>query len=108
MIPSYNILKTVEFLQEVLGFSEYANFTDYVILGMNNLTIHILHAGPDTGEMSCYLEVDNVDAAWEKIRDKMNDIEHKAPFLRDYGMKEIHLVVPETKTLLFIGQMVKN
>jgi hypothetical protein len=106
MIPSFNIPETVSFLRDTLGFTIHADFTDYVILIMDNLTVHVLHAGKNIGEMEFYLEVDDLNAAWEGIKDKLGDIVHKAPFVRDYGMKEIHLIIPATKTLLFIGQVI--
>jgi hypothetical protein len=106
MIPSFNIRKTVSFFQDFLDFTIQADFDDYVILIKNNLTIHILHAGTDIGEMEFYLEVDNIDTVWEKLKDNLAEIQHKSPFERDYGMREIHLLIPETKTLLFIGQLI--
>lgn len=106
MIPSFDIPKTVSFLKDVLGFKIYADYTDYVILMMDNLTVHVLHAGKNIGEMEFYLEVDDLSAVWEEISDKLDNIVHKAPFVRDYGMKEIHLIIPDTKTLLFIGQII--
>ncbi len=30
----------------------------------------------------------------------------RAPFDREYGMREMHVIIPETKTLLFIGQAI--
>lgn len=106
MIPSFDIPKTVSFMQNILGFSVHADFTDYVILIMNNLTVHVLHAGKEIGQMELYLEVDDLNSVWEKIKDNLSGIEYKGPFDRDYGMKEIHIIIPETKTLLFIGQQI--
>jgi len=37
----------------------------------------------------------------------LKDIKHKAPFDREYGMREVHVIIPETKTLLFIGQRIE-
>ena len=79
----------------------------YVILHKDNLTVHILRAGTDIGEMEFYLEVDNLDKLWEDIKDKLEGIKFKAPFGSEYGMRETHLAIPETKTLLFIGQEIK-
>ena len=107
MIPSYNIAETVLFFQDLLGFSTWMNTGTYSILQKNNNTIHILPAG-DIGEMEFYLQVDDVDALWASIIDKLDGIKHKAPFNREYGMREIHLVIPYTKTLLFIGQVIGN
>jgi hypothetical protein len=38
------------------------------------------------------------------MKDKLGDMKVREPFDQDYGMREIHINVPETKTLLFIGQ----
>ncbi len=108
MIPSFNIPETVSFFKDFLDFTIHADFNDYVILIKDNLTIHILHAGPDIGEMECYLEVDNLNTVWEKMKDNLSGIPHKSPFDRDYGMREIHLFIPETRMLLFIGQQISQ
>ncbi|MBS1600699.1 MAG: hypothetical protein JST75_20925 [Bacteroidetes bacterium] len=104
MIPSYNIEKTGSFFTDLLGFKIGRDDKTYLILYKDNLTIHILRAGTDIGEMEFYLEVDNVDAIWDHIKDKLDGIKFKAPFDQPYGMREIHIIVPETKTLMFIGQ----
>lgn len=103
MIPSFNISKTVSFFTELLSFELVRNDKLYAILQKDNLTIHILPAG-DIGEMEFYLEEDNLDAVWQQLKGKTEGIKVKPPFHQPYGMREIHLVVPETKTLLFIGQ----
>jgi len=54
--------------------------------------------------MEFYLEVDNVDALWSKIKDRLTDLKFKEPFNQEYGMQEIHLCIPHTNALLFIGQ----
>jgi hypothetical protein len=48
--------------------------------------------------------VDNVDNVWASIKDKVKGLKVKEPFDREYGMREIHIEIPHTKTLLFIGQ----
>ena len=82
------------------------NEPTYVILYKDNLTIHILRAGEDIGQMEFYLEVDHVDRVWESIKDKIGDIKVKEPYDREYGMREIHIAVPHTNTLLFIGEAI--
>ena len=104
MIPSFNIRKTVSFFMEVLEFEIVRDEQTYVILQKNNLTIHILQAGKDIGEMEFYLEVDDIEAVWENMKNKISGLKVREPFTRDYGMREIHVAVPETKALLFIGQ----
>jgi hypothetical protein len=58
--------------------------------------------------MEFYLEVDSVDDLWISIKDKVKNLKTREPFDRDYGMREIHIVIPQTNTLLFIGQKIKS
>jgi len=106
MIPSYNIKETVAFFTELLHFSIYMD-GNYAILLKDNLSIHILNAGEDIGEMEFYLSVDDVNAVWEEIKNKLDNIKVREPFDREYGMREIHIVIPQTKTLLFIGSVIQ-
>jgi predicted enzyme related to lactoylglutathione lyase len=104
MIPSYNLEKTVSFFVDLFDFKIARDYTTYFILYKDNLTLHIQPAGTDIGEMSFYLAVDNIEEVWQGIKDKLGDMKVRAPFDREYGMREIHVIVPETKTLMFIGQ----
>lgn len=104
MIPSYNLEKTVYFFLDLLDFKIGRNDKSYFILYKDNLTVHIQRAGTDIGEMSFYLEVDNIEKNWHGMKDKLGDLKVKEPFDQAYGMREIHITVPETKTLMFIGQ----
>ncbi|MBY0435910.1 MAG: hypothetical protein K2U26_17600 [Cyclobacteriaceae bacterium] len=107
MVPSYNLEGTASFFKDVLGFQLDMDTPTYVVLSKNGLTVHLLRAGEDIGQMEFYLEVDNVDGLWESIKDKLTGLKVRAPFDREYGMREVHLEVPHTKTLLFIGQAIK-
>ena len=107
MIPSFNMPETIRFFTEVLGFSPLMELETYGIYHKDNLTIHILRAGPDIGQMEFYLEVDNVDELWDSIKEKVKNLKVREPFNREYGMREIHIGVPQTNTLLFIGQEIK-
>ncbi len=104
MIPSFNIEKTVSFFMDLLEFKIGRDDKTYVILYKDNSTVHILRAGPDIGEMEFYLEVDDIEKVWSNMKDKLNGMKVKEPFNREYGMREIHIIIPETKTLMFIGQ----
>jgi len=106
MIPSFNIEKTVSFFTDVLQFKIGRDDKTYVILYKEHFTIHILRAGLDIGEMEFYIEVDDIDQVWNAIKDKQESIKVREPFNREYGMREIHIIVPETKTLMFIGQAI--
>jgi hypothetical protein len=108
MIPSFNLQVTSDFFQGVLGFSIKMDTPQYVILHKDNLTIHILNAGEDIGQMEFYLEVDDIDSLWKFIEDKVKGLKVRTPFNRDYGMREIHIEIPKTNTLLFIGQQIQE
>jgi hypothetical protein len=106
MLPSFDIAKTVSFFIDLLRFEILRDNKTYVILKKDNLTIHILRAGKDIGEMEFYLEVDDLQSIWNYIKGKLDGIQFKEPFDQNYGMREIHLIIPKTKTLLFIGQQI--
>lgn len=103
MIPSFNIEETGRFFEDILGFSTIMETPAYRIYHKDNLTIHILPAGQEIGQMEFYLEVDNVDLLWSEIKDRLTGLKVKAPFNQAYGMREIHIEIPQTNTLLFIG-----
>ena len=50
----------------------------------------------------------DIDALWESINGKSESFHYNAPFDRDYGMREIHVVIPATETLLFIGSVIQS
>jgi hypothetical protein len=108
IIPSTNIRITSGFFTEVLQFKTGRDDQHHKILYKDNLTIHICRAGTDIGEMAVYLEVDDVDRIWADIQDKVRGLRVKEPFDRDYGMREAHIIVPETQTLLFIGHVIST
>lgn len=105
MIPSFDIQKTVSFFTDLLDFKIGRDDKTYVVLYKDNSTIHILRAGSDVGEMEFYFEVDNLEQVWNNIKDKLDGIKVKEPFDREYRMREVHIIIPETKTLMFIGQV---
>ena len=104
MIPSFDIEKTVSFFTGLLEFRIARDEKTYVILYKDNVTLHILLAGPDIGEMEFYLEVDDIEKVWNNMKGRLDGIKFKEPFDREYGMREVHVIIPETKTLMFIGQ----
>ena len=107
MIPSFKLEETTNFFKDVLGFSSVMDTDTYAICQKDSLTVHILKAGQDIGQMEFYMEVDNIDNLWAEIKDKLNSLKFKEPFNQDYGMREIHIGIPQTNTLLFIGQEIK-
>lgn len=104
MIPSYDLKMTGEFFKNVLGFSPHMETETYSIYYKDKQTIHLLRAGDSICQMEFYLEVDQLDSLWESIKDQLEGLHFREPFDREYGMREFHLEIPHTKTLLFVGQ----
>ncbi|MCO4293707.1 hypothetical protein NF867_12615 [Solitalea sp. MAHUQ-68] len=103
MVHSFDLKETVEFMINCLNFSSYRNDESYVILYNEQLTLHIKKAWNDQYRSEIYLEVDNTDLLWNEIKDKLDGIETRPPSDREYSMREFHLVIPATNTLLFVG-----
>jgi hypothetical protein len=57
--------------------------------------------------MEFYLEIDNVDVLWQNIKSNIEGIRVKPPFNQKYGMREFHIIIPQTKTLMFVGHVIK-
>jgi predicted enzyme related to lactoylglutathione lyase len=108
MVPSYDIKATLNFFVELFNFKAVMNTDNYAIVYKDNHLIHILNAGTDIGEMEFYLEVDDIDSLWDSVKDKLGDIKIKPPFDQEYGMREFHIIIPHTKTLMFVGQGIKK
>lgn len=104
MVPTFDVHQTAAFLESCLAFHVRILDSQYAICTKDNLTVHLLPAGKDIGQMEFYLEVDDVDAVWASMKDKVAGLKVKEPFNQPYGMREVHVEIPATKTLLFIGQ----
>jgi hypothetical protein len=99
--------ETTSFFENILGFIAILYTEGYAIYQKNNLTIHILPAGQDIGQLEFYMEVDDIHNLWASIKDKLTGLKVREPFNQEYGLRELHIGIPETKTLLFIGQEIK-
>lgn len=106
MVPSYDLNLTQDFFVDCLGFSVTYSSDAYRIVEKDGLSLHILPAGDDIGQMEFYLEVDQLDELWSSVKDKVASFKHKPPFDQPYGMREAHIEVPATRALLFLGQVV--
>lgn len=107
MIPSYNLRETAAFFTNVLNFIPEMLGDTYAVLHKDHQYVHILRAG-DIGEMEFYLTVEDIDVLWEEIKDKLAGMKVREPFDREYGIREIHIIIPHTKTLLFLGQVIRK
>jgi len=74
MIPSYDIKETISFFKNLLDFKAFMDEPTYAILYKDDLTIHILRAGADIGEMEFYLEVDDIEQVWDSIKNEADKL----------------------------------
>jgi len=109
MLATANMEATLEFYQEVLGFSPLRRSPDYSIVQRDGLTIHFQRAADEEVLQSMrkhteiYLEVCGIREMWKHVqafngRYKMRDL-----FDRDYGMTEFHINDP-SGVLVFVGE----
>jgi len=106
IVPSTNLSKTKSFLVDALNFKAYelkVAASEYGIVKTAGTELHIQYTEDIPNEMSIYLLVESVDNVWEQIKD-IDGLKTKAPFIQDYGLKEVHVILPCTNTLMFIGE----
>lgn len=103
MVPSTDVSATAQFLHDALGF-EVKRYGTYAICERDGLTLHLQPAGEGIGEQSIYLEVDELESVWQTLAPHLDGIRHRPPHDREYGMREVHFDLPDTQTLVFLGQ----
>jgi len=103
-IPSTDMLVTKEFFINLFGFKVVSDSDNFIMLNNNEYSLGILKALSDPTEQSVYIQVSEIEKIWAHLKDKINEYKHKALFTQDYGMKEFHVIIPKTATLLFIGE----
>jgi len=107
-IPSEDMNETINFMVDVLGFKSTRHTDFYCELSLGCHVIGVLSSDGEPNQQSIYLRVKDIDILWADIRDKLDTEHQQRPFNRDYGMREIHLIVPGTATLLFVGSAIQS
>ena len=102
-IPSKNMKESITFMVEAFGFESINHSEFYSEVFLGNHTLGLLQAQGEPNQQSIYLRVKDVDVLWSQIKGKLEKARPRAPFNQGYGMREIHVVIPGTNTLLFIG-----
>ncbi len=92
------------FFRKLFDFEERAINESYVELCLGSYTLGILKADAVLAEQSIYFQVEDVDALWFRVASHVGSAKHRKPFDQEYGMREFHVVVPGTNTLIFVGQ----
>lgn len=104
MIPSRNLTTTRDFFCDVLEFSVMMDMEEYCVVAFGKYEIHLQLALGELSEVSFYMTVDDLDSVWKCFEGKPDGLKIRPPFDQPYGMKELHVVVPETEALMLIGQ----
>lgn len=107
-IPSKNMKESISFMVEAFEFESINHSELYSELLSGNQILGILQAQGEPNQQSIYMRVKDVDALWSKIKSKLEKAKPKEPFNQEYGMREIHVVIPGTNTLLFIGSPINS
>ena len=107
-IPSNNMEVSIRFMVETFGFESINHSESYCELLSGKQLLGLIQAQGEPNQQSIYLRVKDVDVLWSKIINKLDKAKFKAPFNQSYGMREIHVVIPGTNTLLFIGSPINT
>lgn len=102
IVPTKDSSASTKFF-ESLGFSTQDHGGGYAICVKDGVSIHFQPMGEGVGEMAVYLEVEEVDSLFASIAANLEGTTFKAPFDQVYGMREFHVIIPETKCLLLVG-----
>ena len=103
-IPSSKPQVTRDFFVKLLGFNVGLEKPEYIELKNGNFLIGIQKALKEPNQQSIYIEVRGIDALWDANREELSRYKHRELFIQDYGMKEFHIVAPNTRTLIFVGE----
>ena len=108
MVPSSDVKGTVSFFADLFHFKIGLDDPTYSIVYKDNLTIHISRSDSHLNELEFYLEVDNLDEVWEFLKSTEKNFKVNGPINQEYGMRELHIQVPFTKSVMFVGQEIKQ
>ena len=105
-IPSRMPEVTKRFFLEVLGFNTKFEHGSYIELEKEGLLLGIQQSEGEPNQQSIYVRMEGIDYFWTSQKVNLSKYDAREPFVQEYGMKEIHVIAPETNTLLFIGENV--
>lgn len=78
----------------------------FIQLEKDGQRIGILQSIGKPNQQSFYIQVKGIDKLWENVRESLLKYNPRELFIQEYGMKEFHVVAPETNTLVFFGEAV--
>ena len=118
IVPVRDEATSIAFYSDALGFELkfHAPENRYALLARDKASVILLGGADDAAltatrnNISAYIWVDGLDAAWSKLEAKLGDLPAgrvRPPFVQDYGMREFHVKDPDG-FLIFFGEHVER
>ncbi len=111
MIPVPDLATTLAFYRDVCGFTVVMDDPAYGVVQRDGCSVHFVPVSQEIhqkvhGHVEFYVEVADVDAYWEAhLKAHCQSHKMRAPFDREYGMREVHLADPNG-VLIFFGHRI--
>lgn len=108
-LPMRDIIATKEYYLNQLGFTEIADYGDYLLIERDNVEIHFfmfktLNIKENYGQV--YIRTDNIDQLYQSLLESNVPIHpNGALALKQWGQKEFSLLDPDNNLLTF-GQSI--
>lgn len=112
IVPVRDVLASVKFFQEYLGFTAGYQSSDYAMVKRDRVGVRLVKAAPNVDthdparQLSCYIDVEGLDAYYESLQPLLAQLPPgrvRAPFNQAYGQREFH-VIDEDSLLIFFGE----
>ena len=109
MLAVADMDETLDFYTSVLGFNAVMKSDEYSIVEKDGSTIHFMKAADESvlaavrGHTEIYIEVDDIEPIWERVRPFKGQYKITELSDRDYGMTEFNINDPNG-CLIFVGQ----
>ena len=109
MLAVADMDETLDLYKSVLGFNAVMKSDEYSIVEKDGSTIHFMKAADESvlaavrGHTEIYIEVDEIEPIWERVKPFKEQYKITELSDRDYGMTEFHINDPNG-CLIFVGQ----
>ncbi len=108
-LPMRDKSATKHFYIDKLGFTELADYNDYLILYKDNIEIHFFTSkglDPKENDGQVYIRTDDIEILYQNFRNRAITIHPNAELgIRPWGQKEFALLDPDNNLLTF-GQAI--
>jgi predicted enzyme related to lactoylglutathione lyase len=109
MLAVASMDETIQFYQQVLGFTATVKSPEYSIVERDGQTIHFMKAASEEvlhcvrGHTEIYIEVSGIQTLWQHVKAFEDRYKIRDLFDREYGMTEFHISDPN-ECLVFVGE----